>query len=235
MLMRRIASLSFATSLGRARGLGRNAHKSCVRRFAAGKQGGAFPPGPEQWDSWTEIGFGVPIVEIDGLVLTESAVVVEYLAEKDGPGPFYLEDHARRAAARLMAEVHPFGDYFKFLKLRDDPEALAAAVADLTGKLEVFEAFLVKHGDAAGPFFNGEDLCYAEANLAPFLQRMVPTLKHYVDVDVRRLCEPFPRVDRLVSAVLARWTVRKTGVPEDKLIEGMDRMLARIAAQAPPP
>ena len=59
MLMRRIASLSFATSLGRARGLGRNAHKSCVRRFAAGKQGGAFPPGPEQWDSWTEIGFGV--------------------------------------------------------------------------------------------------------------------------------------------------------------------------------
>ena len=120
----------------------------------------------------------VPIVEIDGLVLTESAVVVEYLAEKDGPGPFYLEDPARRAAARLMAEVHPFGDYFKFLKLRDDPEALAAAVADLTGKLEVFEAFLVKHGDAVGPFFNGEDLCFAEANLAPFLQRMVPTLKH---------------------------------------------------------
>ena len=38
----------------------------------------------------------VPIVEIDGLVLTESAVVVEYLAEKDGPGPFYLEDPARR-------------------------------------------------------------------------------------------------------------------------------------------
>ncbi|KAH8097315.1 chloride channel [Aureococcus anophagefferens] len=148
----------------------------------------------------------VPIVEIDGLVLTESAVV-----------------------------VHPFGDYFKFLKLRDDPEALAAAVADLTGKLEVFEAFLVKHGDAAGPFFNGEDLCSAEANLAPFLQRMVPTLKHYVDVDVRRLCEPFPRVDRLVSAVLARWTVRKTGVPEDKHIEGMDKMRARIAAQAPPP
>lgn len=177
----------------------------------------------------------VPIVEIDGLVLTESAVVVEYLAEKDGPGPFYLEDPARRAAARLMAEVHPFGDYFRFLKLRDDPEALAAAVADLTGKLEVFEAFLVKHGDAAGPFFNGEDLCFAEANLAPFLQRMVPTLKHYVDVDVRLLCEPFPRVDRLVSAVLARWTVRKTGVPEDKLIEGMDKMLARIAAQAPPP
>ncbi|KAH8046920.1 chloride channel [Aureococcus anophagefferens] len=131
----------------------------------------------------------VPIVEIDGLVLTESAVVVEYLAEKDGPGPFYLEDPARRL--RLMAEVH-LRRLLQFLKLRDDPEALAAA-------------------------------------------RMVPTLKHYVDVDVRRLCEPFPRVDRLVSAVLARWTVRKTGVPEDKLIEGMDKMLARIAAQAPPP
>lgn len=176
----------------------------------------------------------VPIVEIDGLVLTESMVTVEYLSERDGPGgTFYLADPARRAAARLMAEVHPFGNYFSFIKLRDDPEKLAEEVAAFVAKLEAFEAFLAKHADADGPYFNGKDFCFAEAVMAPFLQRIVPTLRHYVDVDVRALCEPFPRVNRLVEAVLTRWSVQKTGVPDDQLIEGMDKMLARFAAAAP--
>lgn len=171
----------------------------------------------------------VPVLEIDGVVLTESLVTVEYLAERSGPGPFFLEDPARRASARLMNEVQPFGNYFRFLKVKDDAEKLAEEVRGFEESVANFERFLSVHGDGDGPFLCGSDMCFAEANMAPFVQRIIPTLKHYCDVDVRAICAESPRVARLVDAILDRASVKKTGVPDVDLIANMDKMLARFA------
>ena len=70
----------------------------------------------------------VPVLEIDGETLVESSVTVEYLAERSG-APFYPASAAKRASARLMAEIQPFQNYFAFIKVRDDKEKLAEKVA----------------------------------------------------------------------------------------------------------
>lgn len=170
----------------------------------------------------------MPVLEIDGAVLTESLVTVEYLAERDG-GAFYLADAQRRASARLLQEVHPFGGMFDYIKAKDDAELLAEAVAKFEKGVADFEACLALHAPE-GPFLGGADLCFADAAVAPFVQRLVPALAHYASVDVRAICARHPRVDRFVAAILERPSVVASGVPAAKFIENTDRMLERFAS-----
>lgn len=169
------------------------------------------------------------MLEIDGATLAESLVTVEYLAERAG-GPFFLEDARRRASARLAVEVHPFGNMFAYLKVKDDAASLAARVAEFEASLEAFERFLAVHAPPDGPFLGGAAFSFADADVAPFVQRIVPALAHYCDVDVRALCAPHARVARLVDALLARDSVKKTGVPDATFIANTAKMMARFAA-----
>ena len=79
-------------------------------------------------------------------MLVESGVTVEYLAERAGEGSFYPASASKRASARLMAEIQPFQNYFRFLKLRDDSEKLAEEVTAFEASVESFESFLQIHG-----------------------------------------------------------------------------------------
>jgi len=87
-------------------------------------------------------------------VLVESSVTVEYLAERAGE-PFYPSTPAKRASARLMAEVQPFQNYFRFLKLRDDPEKLAEEVKSFEAAVESFEPFFEPDECIADPVCQG--------------------------------------------------------------------------------
>ena len=172
----------------------------------------------------------VPVLEIDGETLVESSVTVEYLAERSG-APFYPASAAKRASARLMAEIQPFQNYFAFIKVRDDKEKLAEKVAAFEKDVENFETFLEIHQDGDGPFLCGSDLCFGEASMAPFVARAIPNLKHFCDVDVKEICKRHPRVNRLVAAILERPSVAATRPSDDEIVAGMTRMMKMFAAK----
>ena len=172
----------------------------------------------------------VPVLEIDGETLVESSVTVEYLAERSG-APFYPASAAKRASARLMAEIQPFQNYFAFIKVRDDKEKLAEKVAEFEKDVENFETFLEIHQDSDGPFLCGGDLCFSEAMMAPFVARAIPNLKHFCDVDVKEICKRHPRVNRLVTAILERPSVAATRPSDDEIVAGMTRMMKMFASK----
>ena len=172
----------------------------------------------------------VPVLEIDGNTLVESSVTVEYLAERAG-APFYPADAAKRASARLMAEIQPFQNYFAFIKVRDDKDALAKKVAEFEEAVAAFEAFLEIHQDSEGPFLCGGDMCFSEAMIAPFVCRSIPNLKHFCDVDVKEICKRHPRVNRLVTAILDRPSVASTRPSDDEIVAGMTRMMKMFASK----
>ena len=172
----------------------------------------------------------VPVLEIDGETLVESSVTVEYLAERAG-APFYPASAAKRASARLMAEIQPFQNYFAFIKVRDDKEKLAEKVAEFEEAVENFETFLEIHQDSEGPFLCGGDMCFSEAMIAPFVCRSIPNLKHFCDVDVKEICKRHPRVNRLVTAILDRPSVAATRPSDEEIVEGMTRMMKMFASK----
>ena len=172
----------------------------------------------------------VPVLEIDGETLVESSVTVEYLAERSG-APFYPASAAKRASARLMAEIQPFQNYFAFIKVRDDKEKLAEKVQEFEDAVAAFETFLEIHQDSDGPFLCGGDMCFSEAMIAPFVARAIPNLKHFCDVDVKEICKRHPRVNRLVTAMLERPSVAATRPSDDEIVAGMTRMMKMFAAK----
>ena len=173
----------------------------------------------------------VPVLEIDGETLVESSVTVEYLAERAG-APFYPASAAKRASARLMAEIQPFQNYFAFIKVRDDKEKLAEKIAAFEKDVENFETFLEVHqGDSDGPFLCGTEMCFGEACMAPFVCRALPNLKHFCDVDVKEICKRHPRVNRLVTAILERPSVASTRPSDEDIVAGMTRMMKMFASK----
>ena len=172
----------------------------------------------------------VPVLEIDGETLVESSVTVEYLAERAG-APFYPASAAKRASARLMAEIQPFQNYFAFIKVRDDKEKLAEKVQEFEDAVAAFETFLEIHQDSDGPFLCGGDMCFSEAMIAPFVARAIPNLKHFCDVDVKEICKRHPRVNRLVTAMLERPSVAATRPSDDEIVAGMTRMMKMFASK----
>ena len=172
----------------------------------------------------------VPVLEIDGETLVESSVTVEYLAERSG-APFYPASAAKRASARLMAEIQPFQNYFAFIKVRDDKEKLAGQVKEFEEAVAAFETFLEIHQDSDGPFLCGSDMCLGEAMMAPFVCRAVPNLKHFCDVDVKEICKRHPRVNKLITAILERPSVASTRPSDDEIVAGMTRMMKMFASK----
>ena len=172
----------------------------------------------------------VPVLEIDGETLVESSVTVEYLAERSG-APFYPASAAKRASARLMAEIQPFQNYFAFIKVRDDKEKLAEKVQEFEDAVAAFETFLEIHQDSDGPFLCGGDMCFSEAMIAPFVARAIPNLKHFCDVDVKEICKRHPRVNKLVNAILERPSVASTRPSDEDIVAGMTRMMKMFASK----
>ena len=109
----------------------------------------------------------VPVLEADGVTLTESLVVVEYVADTLWPQSLTAEE---RALGRLASQVSPFTGYLDVLRSRNDPIQLADAVSQFGSKLAHFESFLAAHAAGDGPFLF-KDFSFAEAALAPFVAR----------------------------------------------------------------
>lgn len=109
----------------------------------------------------------VPILETEGTVLFESAVINEYVDEVT-PGQLMPEDPIARAETRAWIQ---FGseclmDYFHAATAKDQAsyDANNAALLDKLGRLEA---------QVKGPFFLGDEFTLADAALAPLLMRLV--------------------------------------------------------------
>jgi len=103
------------------------------------------------------------VLEEDGWVLPESAVIDEYLDERYPEPPLLPADPGERAAARLVVfRFDDFGDaYYAFRRGEDGAEAeLADALAALDAVLE------------ATPFLSGRAFGLADISYLPWLVRL---------------------------------------------------------------
>ena len=118
----------------------------------------------------------VPMLRIDGLVLTQSLAILDYLEETRPEPPLLPADPAGRARVRALSqaiacEIHPVAN----LRVLDRVEALAgpAARADWTldtiaAGLQAVEA-LLDHPAFTGRFCHGDTPTLADCTLVPQL------------------------------------------------------------------
>lgn len=132
----------------------------------------------------------VPVLEEDGWVLPESAVIDEYLEERYPEPPLLPAEATERAAVRLLV--------FRFDDLGDPYYAFrrgeAGAEQDLAGALASLEALL-----DATPFLTGSTFGLADVAYLPWLLR----LRDLMSVSL----ESYPEILRWLAACAERPSV----------------------------
>lgn len=164
----------------------------------------------------------VPVLQDSSLTLTESAVIVDYVASKyrvEGKTDILPATPLDRAKALLfqdqvIGKVVP--SFYAALKATSESEEVQAktkeswlaAVATLSKALEA----------NGGPFVLGQHMTVPDLLVWPFVQRFV-TLKHYRGLEVPSTPE-YAAFHRWVSACKARKSVQATGMPDEYFVEG---------------
>jgi len=121
----------------------------------------------------------VPVLEEDGWVLPESAVIDEYLDERFPEPPLLPSDAAERAAARLV--VFRFDDLGKpYYAFRREEPGAAQRLGDSLGGLDAFLD--------ATPFLTGRAFGLADIAYVPWLLRLRDLMGFSLD--------PYPAIAR---------------------------------------
>lgn len=150
----------------------------------------------------------VPLLKVDGEVLFESAVIMEYLDEAVAPRlhPDNLVSKARhRGWMEFSSDL--LGNLFQLVTSKDDATFDAQRQA-MRGKLERLEGVLAR-GQA--PWFDGEQFRLVDAAFAPFFMRL----------DFVAHCQPLsdlfaslPRTQAWRDALLSRSSVQQSVVSD---------------------
>ena len=132
----------------------------------------------------------VPVLEEDGWVLPESAVIDEYLDERFPEPPLLPSDPAARAAARFV--VFRFDDLGKpYYAFRREE---AGAAARLSEALQALDAFL-----EGTPYLTGDAFGLADISYLPWLLRLRDLLGFPL--------EPYPAIARWLDVCEGRPSV----------------------------
>ena len=183
------------------------------------------------------------INEGESIVLTESLVVTDYLAESFPNAGLIPSGSADRACMRLFSELCGSSSfsYWNILRSRGDNEKFESAVKDFKQALTDANTFLEQKGDSEGPFLFGEQFTLAECNAAPFVQRACNVLPAFTGegdgedvVDPIQICEEhdLSRLKTWILAILARPSVKSIELPEEEMRQSVSKMLQRFAAMA---
>ncbi len=132
----------------------------------------------------------MPVLEEEGWILPESAVIDEYLEERYPEPPLWPADPGERAAARLLVfRFDDFGDAY-YARRRGE----AGADAGLAAELAALDMLL-----AATPFLSGRAFGLADISYLPWLLR----LRDLMGVPL----EPYPAVRGWIAACAERPSV----------------------------
>lgn len=111
----------------------------------------------------------MPVLEHDGLILPESAVIAEYLEDAFPTPSLHGETAAERARVRLVARTVDLycGGLLDLLRARSDPSHkidIEAKLAEANRGLDALDTFLAEEGHAAAG-----KLTLADCTLVPWL------------------------------------------------------------------
>lgn len=191
----------------------------------------------------------VPVLEIiegenenknnnNAVVLTESLVLTDYLADRYPSAGLMPDGCEDRAVVRLFSELCGSAtfSYWGILRAKRDEAAFASAVAGFTEGLVHANAFLEARGDPDGPFLFGDRFTLAECNSAPFVQRACNVLPACTGeggseiVDPLKICEDLglTRLKRWMEAVVERPSVKHLELSRDEMMQSVTKMLKRF-------
>lgn len=158
----------------------------------------------------------------DGTVVYESEVVNEYLEQRfAGLGPALLPPDAAGCAAvrlwnhHLNSKLAPA--HFTYLMNKDDASESDKRAA-LVNALQYYEERLV------GPYLVGEQFTLADANAAPFFERLLFSCRRFKDFQIP---SDMGRLRAWLDLVLSRPSFLATKRPEEKLEEVYQLFLQR--------
>ena len=144
----------------------------------------------------------VPALEIDGLVLTESLAMIEYLDEKYPEPPLLPESPRERARVRSLAQliacdVHPINNLRVLKYLRERLHVTEDGIRSwynhwLVQGFRALETRIVSEG-LSGSFLHGDSPTMADAALIP---QVVNAATYQLDMS------PYPTVGRIFAAAM---------------------------------
>lgn len=114
-------------------------------------------------------------MKTERIVLCESTVITEFLANIDDNHQLLPQSPKKRAKIRLFVDLcgSTFNSYVAFLRVQNE-EQLQTEYDQLQDKMMLLDAFLAassQHQTPKGPFLLGQQFTLAEIHLAPFVQR----------------------------------------------------------------
>ncbi len=116
----------------------------------------------------------VPILEVDGKVLFESAIISEYLDEVNPPS-LHPADPLEKAQNRAWMEfTSPLYMAFFKLMMSKTKKAGAEVILDTNKQLATLDKIKVN-----APWFNGDDFSMVDISIAPLFMRLAFLKKHY--------------------------------------------------------
>lgn len=165
---------------------------------------------PPEWFKKLSPTGKVPVLEVEGTVLFESAVISEYIDEVYPPSlhPLNPLDKAKNRAWIEFSSPLYMGTFnLMMAKTQEDADAAIEAMNNSLATLEVEKI--------NQPWFNGEDFSLVDIAMAPYFVRANFYKKHF-DLD---LLKDFPKMQQWSKALLSRQTVA------DSIVDGFDEML----------
>ncbi|KAI0899367.1 hypothetical protein F4806DRAFT_492362 [Annulohypoxylon nitens] len=128
----------------------------------------------------------VPAIREGEWASGESAIILEYLEDRDRTVPLFPTDPRLKANCRLWidhinAKIVPA--FFALARAQDFQKQ-----SECREKLQGEIAALVQAADERGPYFLGGDLCLVDIHFAPFVLRMSRILR-----ELRNWGDPMPR------------------------------------------
>ncbi|CAG8527037.1 2199_t:CDS:10 [Ambispora leptoticha] len=166
----------------------------------------------------------VPVIKYGDTILSESLVLVDFIAELAQETPNFLpKDPVQRAQARIFTEF--FGNkfmsvYWPLIKNQDDEK-----IPELTEKLlAVINDYLVKQSPS-GPYFLGDAFSTADLNSAPFAARLnialeVGIIRGNIKIPTG---EGYDRYHQWVKAITSRKSVKETLPMATELVTAYNR------------
>ncbi len=116
----------------------------------------------------------VPILEVDGKVLFESAIISEYLDEVNPPS-LHPANPLEKAQNRAWMEfTSPLYMAFFKLMMSKTKKAGAEVIIDTNKQLATLDKIKVN-----APWFNGDDFSMVDISIAPLFMRLAFLKKHY--------------------------------------------------------